>query len=295
MDIDKMTATMPTKIELQLIDDLEKFATFKVVTKLDYYIKAGKIKSPDDVYQACNVWSCWRNNKLDYNPAIYGNISIYNECGISTKQLKAVFGKTIGPNGKRTYRRYSHLLQFSKLSIGKHGKAFCAGKGKEKEKADYFCHTFLPPKELIDRIFADDELLEKVKDYNSDYYTPRQRKLIKNAAILDKSGKSVIRQMREKNEPKKAANVPDEDISNTTQLQEDKDMTKTEKENLRIECENGQHGLPYEVLIKDIERKERREKLTQQKRIEKIVDRKIALSKYDETEYIYMQEQLDAA
>lgn len=46
-------------------------------------------------------------------------------------------------------------------------------------------------------------------------------------------------------------------------------MTKAEKENLRIECEQGKHGLPYEVLVKDIEKKERRKKKSQEKRLKK--------------------------
>lgn len=46
-------------------------------------------------------------------------------------------------------------------------------------------------------------------------------------------------------------------------------MTKTEKENLRIECEQGKHGLPYEVLVKDIEKKERRKKKSQERRLKK--------------------------
>lgn len=50
-------------------------------------------------------------------------------------------------------------------------------------------------------------------------------------------------------------------------------MTKKQKLNLKLECEQGLHALPYEDLIKDIEKKERRKARSQEKRIKRIAQK----------------------
>lgn len=50
-------------------------------------------------------------------------------------------------------------------------------------------------------------------------------------------------------------------------------MTKTEKENLKKECEQGLHGFPYEFLVKNIEKKERRAVKTQERRIKRVAQK----------------------
>lgn len=47
-------------------------------------------------------------------------------------------------------------------------------------------------------------------------------------------------------------------------------------DNLHIECENGLHGLPYETLVKDIERQERSKKKAADTRATKIAEKMLA-------------------
>lgn len=72
----------------------------------------------------------------------------------------------------------------------------------------------------------------------------------------------------------------------------EEDMTKAEKENLRLECEKGLHGLDYDTLVKDAEKKERRAKRTQEKRLEKIANGVFNQRYNDESESIYYREEL---
>lgn len=59
-------------------------------------------------------------------------------------------------------------------------------------------------------------------------------------------------------------------------------MTKVQKEKLRKECEEGKHALPYEVLVKDQERRERIAKRTQETRMRKIAKEELNRQRNEE-------------
>lgn len=82
-------------------------------------------------------------------------------------------------------------------------------------------------------------------------------------------------------------------IKNSNNIAGDNTMTKTQKENLKAECEKGLHGLPYEYLVKDIEKREksnlkrlktRIRKLTQQAMVEMQIELEKANGRIKELE-----------
>ena len=59
-------------------------------------------------------------------------------------------------------------------------------------------------------------------------------------------------------------------------IAEDKNMTKEEKAKLKEECEKGMHAFSYEVLVKDIEKREKTKLRTMQTRIRKMTQKAMA-------------------
>ena len=57
------------------------------------------------------------------------------------------------------------------------------------------------------------------------------------------------------------------------QIEKDTTMTKADKEKLREECERGLHGLPYDYLVKSIQREEKSKLRTLQTRIRKMTQK----------------------
>ena len=82
----------------------------------------------------------------------------------------------------------------------------------------FFCKTYLLPENEIAAVFADGDLLAKVLDWNSEIYTPRQRRLIQNQIIRNEKGVAVIQQKKREAAKAKASR------KQSTSTKETKDM-----------------------------------------------------------------------
>lgn len=153
-----------SELELNRLEDFKKVLTYRLVTKIHHDFKDNyKL-----YYEAPCIWAKWRNHQLDYDKRIYKLIIMFNQTALSKHQCMHIFGKENGH-----YLSYSTLIAednsikvFSKGTVCMNGRRF----GVKKR--------YQLPFEFIKSIFDDKELLEKVCDAGSDYYTNRQRRLI---------------------------------------------------------------------------------------------------------------------
>lgn len=153
-------------IEIERLNDFKKVLTYHLVKKIKYHFKSNYniyYKSPD-------IWINWsKKRNIKYSNEIYSLIIKFNDTGLSTNQVKHIFGKDA--NGK--YLTYSILLNNDNdIKIFKKG-TIVTKKGRFQIKNRYQL-----PYEYIKSIFENKEILEKVCDAGSDFYSDRQRRLI---------------------------------------------------------------------------------------------------------------------
>lgn len=153
-----------SELELNRLEDFKKVLTYRLVTKIHHDFK----DNYQLYYEAPCIWAKWRNHQLDYDKKIYKLIIMFNQTALSKHQCMHIFGKENGH-----YLAYSALIAedssiktFKKGTICMNGRRF----GVKKR--------YQLPFEFIKSIFDDKQLLEKVCDAGSDYYTDRQRRLI---------------------------------------------------------------------------------------------------------------------
>lgn len=154
-----------TELERQRLDDFKRVLTYHLTQKIRRHLK-GNYRL---YYEAPRIWARWRSRQLAYDKRIYRLIVIFNQTSLSAHQVKHIFGK--GENGRQL--GYSALIAQDK-DIKVFGKGtVCMGGCRYQVRNRYQL-----PVEAIGKIFNDPELLERVVDAGSDYYTPRQRRLI---------------------------------------------------------------------------------------------------------------------
>ena len=153
-----------SELENERLEDFKKVLTYRLVTKIHHDFKDNyKL-----YYEAPCIWAKWKNHQIDYDKRIYKLIVLFNQTALSKHQCMHIFGKENGH-----YLPYSTLIAedttikvFNKGTVCMNNRRF----GVKKR--------YQLPVEFIEAIFADKELLEKVCDAGSDYYTDRQRRLI---------------------------------------------------------------------------------------------------------------------
>lgn len=153
-----------SELETQRLEDFRRILTYRLVTKIKHDFK-GNYRL---YYEAPCLWTKWKNHLLKYDKKIYKLIVLFNQTALSNQQCQHIFGKE---NGK--YLPYSKLIAedttikvFNKGTVCMNGSRFGV---KQRYQL---------PFEFIKSIFENKELLEKVCDARSDYYTDRQRRLI---------------------------------------------------------------------------------------------------------------------
>ena len=152
----------------QRLEDFVKILTFNQVRKIKYSFNS----NIDLFYSIPSIWKQFRAKELpkkNVNP--FSLIAIFNSFGLTNLQVKSIFGKE--PNATNFTIPYSELIrQDIRIKVFKHG-IYKAGDVKRST-----CNKYVLDRSIIAPIFANPALLEKVCDAKSDYYTPRQRRLI---------------------------------------------------------------------------------------------------------------------
>lgn len=154
-----------TNIEASRLEDFKKILTYHIVAKIRYLFKDNfKL-----YYEAPVLWAKWKNKKVQYDKKIYEQIVMFNQTSLSAHQVQSIFGKD--ESGKwisyvSILSNDSSIKKFNSGTICMFGRRF-------QIKTRYQL-----PLSVIEDIFKDLELVKKVCDAESDYYTPRQRRLI---------------------------------------------------------------------------------------------------------------------
>lgn len=153
------------ELERSRLNDFKKILTYHIVTKICYSFK----EDYDLYYKAPLIWKQWQARKLKYSPKIYKYIVAFNSTSLTSIQRQHIFGKDENNN----YIKYAELIEydpdikvFNKGTIYMSKRRFCLSK------------RYQLPYEYIKNIFNDKQLLSKVKNAKSDFYTDRQRRLI---------------------------------------------------------------------------------------------------------------------
>lgn len=167
------------EIYLERLEDFKKVLIFNQVTKIKKLFRSN-LKL---FYSVPTLWRAFKSYSLKsdkINP--FEVISKLNKFGLTRDQVKAIFGKT--PNSKTFDIPYSKLIeednQILKLSHGIQAFGDCKRGMTNK---------YILVSDLIEPIFNDKELLEKVCDATSEFYTARQRRLIFSQILNKKQAK----------------------------------------------------------------------------------------------------------
>lgn len=154
-----------TELEKNRLEDFKRVLTYRLVTKIHHDFKDNyKL-----YYEAPCIWAKWRNKQIKYDKRIYKLIVMFNQTSLTTHQVMHIFGK--GENKK--YLSYSSLIaQDSSIKVFNKGTVFMS------KRRFCFAKRYQLPFDFIENIFKNPDLLAKVIDAGSDYYTPRQRRLI---------------------------------------------------------------------------------------------------------------------
>lgn len=154
-----------SKLEKERLEDFKKVLTYRLVTKIHHDFKDNyKL-----YYEAPCIWTKWKNHQIDYDKRIYKLIVMFNQTALSAHQVQSIFGK----NNENIWIAYANLIaQDNSIKVFNKGTVYMNNRRFGVKK------RYQLPVELIEEIFVDKILLEKVCDARSDYYTDRQRRLI---------------------------------------------------------------------------------------------------------------------
>lgn len=153
-------------LETERLNDFKKILTYHLVKKIKYHFKSNY----NLYYYAPKLWQQWRNHKLNYEHKIYDLINKFNQTSLSAKQVQSIFGKD---ESNKKWIAYKNILE-SDADI----KIFNKGTICENGQRYQIKNRYQLPLEYIKSIFENKELLEKVCDAGSDFYSDRQRRLI---------------------------------------------------------------------------------------------------------------------
>lgn len=153
------------KLETERLQDFKRILTYHLVTKIRHSFKG----SYTSYYAAPKIWAAWKSKKIKYDAKIYRMIVAFNQTGLSAHQVQSIFGK----DSNNKWISYGKLIS-SDIDI----KIFNKGTVYMNDSRYQIKKRYQLPFELIKSIFDDENLLAKVVDAGSDYYTDRQRRLI---------------------------------------------------------------------------------------------------------------------
>lgn len=154
-----------TELEMQRLEDFKRVLTYRLVSKISHDFK-GKYKL---YFEAPCIWQKWKNKQIDYDKQIYKLVIMFNNTSLSAHQVQSIFGK----DSNKKWIAYQSLIEQDKdIKVFNKGTICMNGSRYQVRK------RYQLPFELIEKIFTNPELLKKVLDAGSDYYTPRQRRLI---------------------------------------------------------------------------------------------------------------------
>ena len=153
-------------LEIERLNDFKKVLTYHLVTKIKYFFKSN-YKS---YYGAPKLWGQWRNHKIDYSHKIYDLINKFNLTSLSSNQVKSIFGRD--PETKK-WLAYKNIIEndpeitvFNKGTIVENGQRY------------HIKNRYQLPYSYIEAIFKNPDILKKVLDAGSEFYSDRQRRLI---------------------------------------------------------------------------------------------------------------------
>jgi hypothetical protein len=154
------------KLKTERLNDFKKILAYHLVTKIRYHFNSNyKL-----YYYAPKLWKQWRNRKIKYETKIYDLINKFNQTSLSAKQVQSIFGKD---ESNKKWIAYKTILE-SDDDI----KIFNNGTIYENGQRYQIKNRYQLPYEYIKSIFENKELLEKVCDAGSEFYSDRQRRLI---------------------------------------------------------------------------------------------------------------------
>lgn len=163
------------------------------------------------------------------------DLAAFNSIGLSTDQLRLVIGRD------KDYKWISRKLVIDELiKDGVIAKVINHGRLKRAKKCTsatnayvYYPTRYLLAVDRLEKIFNDAELLAKVKDLKSDYYTTRQTELIFNYIMGVKTTKVVHIRKRHNVKPKASKcivtptdDIPDDDSNSNTTNRKSKEKPK---------------------------------------------------------------------
>ena len=153
-------------LEITRLNDFKKVLTYHLVTKIKYHFKSNyKL-----YYGAPKLWGQWRNHQIEYNNKIYALINKFNQTALAAHQVQSIFGRD--PETK-TWLAYKNIIE-SDNDI----KVFKKGTIVENGQRYHIKNRYQLPYSYIEAIFKNPDILKKVLDAGSEFYSDRQRRLI---------------------------------------------------------------------------------------------------------------------
>ena len=152
-------------IEQSRLNDFKKILTYHIVSKICYNFK----NNYELYYKASTLWKEWKGRSIKYSASIYKFIVAFNSTALSNAQRQHIFGR----DGNGKYIRYEQLIENDPdIKVFNKGTIFMSKRRFPVKK------RYQLPYEYIKEIFNDPQLLKKVRDAKSDFYSDRQRRLI---------------------------------------------------------------------------------------------------------------------
>jgi len=154
-----------TELEMQRLEDFKRVLTYRLVTKILHDFK-GKYKL---YFEAPCIWQKWKTKQIEYDKKIYKLVIMFNNTALSSHQVQSIFGKD---SNKKWIAYQALIAQDNDIKVFNKGTICMSGSRYQVRK------RYQLPFDFIEKIFTNPDLLKKVLDAGSDYYTPRQRRLI---------------------------------------------------------------------------------------------------------------------
>lgn len=153
-------------LEINRLNDFKKILIYHLVTKIKYHFNSNyKL-----YYGAPKLWGQWRNHQLEYSTKIYSLINKFNQTALSANQVKSIFGRD--PETKK-WLAYKNIIE-NDPEI----KVFKKGTIVENGQRYHIKNRYQLPYSYIEAIFKNPDILKKVLDAGSEFYSDRQRRLI---------------------------------------------------------------------------------------------------------------------
>ena len=166
MNVEKLKDNITNNLEIERLNDFLKILTYHLVTKIKYFFKSNyKL-----YYGAPKLWGQWRNHQIDYNTKIYDLINKFNQTSLSSHQVQSIFGKD---DSNKKWLAYKNIIE-NDPEI----KVFNKGTIVENGQRYQLKNRYQLPYSYIEAIFKNPDILKKVLDARSEFYSDRQRRLI---------------------------------------------------------------------------------------------------------------------